>query len=319
MRQAPNQTLAADRRVFVVGAGLPGGGADMARCLGRIISETWGWEFVAVALSPEEEAPSVWPDESQGSKIALEEMKQQARREDILVCNPSFSQFLLGLSFPGKKLMYVQGVNTFEVLDGFFDKYVAASPFVKNFILRTYGMELPVIPPFIHHDHGPALMPVWEARPAHSTVFGLKAQGRRFFDHFNAVMATRHPSARYEATIIPERTPHRAFLEILAGHRHFLWLAPVEGFGLPPLEAMMCGASVAGFHGGGGSYFRPGENALVCGYPDFHRLADLFAQLLADETLARKLAENGKRTAAAYTFERFRRAWIETLSPWLDP
>lgn len=319
MRQAPKQTLASDRRVFVVGADLPGGGAYMARCLGRIISATWGWEFVAVALSPEEEAPSVWSDEGQGSKIALEEMKQQARREDVLVCNPSFSQLLLGLSFPGKKLMYVQGVNTFQVLDGFFDKYVAVSPFVRDFILRAYGMELPVIPPFIHHDHGPASMSAWEARPAGSTVFGLKAQGRRFFDHFNAVMATRHPSARYEATVIPENTPHRAFLEILAKHRHFLWLAPVEGFGLPPLEAMMCGASVAGFHGSGGSYFRPGENALVCGYPDFHRLADLFAQSLADEALARRLAENGKRTAAAYTFARFRRAWIETLSPWLVP
>lgn len=86
MRQAPNQTLASERRVFVVGADLPGGGAYMARCLGRIISETWGWEFVAVAPSPEEETPSVWPDEGQGSKIALEEMKQQARHTCVCAC-----------------------------------------------------------------------------------------------------------------------------------------------------------------------------------------------------------------------------------------
>ena len=52
---------------------------------------------------------------------------------------------MLGLSFPGEKLMYVQGVNTFEILDGFFDKYVASSLFVREFILRTYGMAIPVI------------------------------------------------------------------------------------------------------------------------------------------------------------------------------
>ena len=102
MRQAPNQPLASDRRVFVVGADLPGGGAYMARCLGKIISATWGWKFVAVTLSPEEEAQSVWPDEGPGSRIALEEMKQQARREDILVCNPSFSRFCWVCPFRGR-------------------------------------------------------------------------------------------------------------------------------------------------------------------------------------------------------------------------
>ena len=247
---------------------------------------------------------------------------RQAGRRDVLVCNPSFSDRMPGLSFPGLKLMYVQGVNTFRVIDGFFDKYVAVSPFVAAFMRRTYGMALPVIAPFIHHDHRPRPLPAWKDRPQRSVVVYLKdtTLEQQFFDHFMSVLNARHPGVAFPVARIPANTPHREFLRILSGYRYFLWLSAVEGFGLPPLEAMSCGAVAVGFHGGGGSSYcraRWRRNALMCGYPDFRRLADLFAKLLSDDTLARKLARRGRRTAAGYTFEKFRNAWIEELAPLL--
>ena len=310
------------RRVFVVGARVPSGGTYMAYHVGRIIHEEWGHELVAVEVAPEAERHTVWSYEHLRATTTLDALARQAGPRDVLVCSPSFSVHMPGLTFPGLKLMYVQGVNTCKVIDGFFDKYVAVSPFVAAFLRRTYGMAPPVIAPFLHHDHRPERLTAWEERPERSVVVSLKveAHGERFLDHFRSVLDARHPGVAFAPTRIPPNTPHREFLRILSGCRYFLGLSAVEGFGLPALEAMSCGAATAGFHGGGGtSYFTGGwrKNALVCGYPDFPRLADLFARLLSDDALARKLARRGPRAAAAYTYSRFRRAWIEELGPHL--
>ena len=306
------------KRVFIMGAHIPNGGTYMAYQLGRMVCETWGHEFIAVEIDPELETHSVWSYEHRSRKATLGEMAQQAGRNDLLIANPSFSDSMPGLSFPGKKLMYVQGVTTFAVLDGFFDKYVATSHFVREFVLRTYGMALPVIAPFIHHDHSPNPLPAWNDRPECSVAVGLKQLGDRFLDHFRTVVKTSYPDLEFSTTIIPNNTPHGSLLRILSESRYFLSLSAVEGFGLMPLEAMMCGAATVGFHGCGGDYFRHGENALVCGYPDFQQLAELLARLLADDSLALKLSRNGERTASGYTFERFRNAWVEELAPLLD-
>ena len=305
------------KRVFVLGAHIPNGGTYMAYQLGRIVSEKWGHELVAVEIDPGLETHSIWRYEHRNQKVTLGEMAQQAGRNDVLIANPSFSNYMPGLSFPGKKLMYVQGVTTFAILDGFFDKYVAVSHFVREFVLRTYGMALPVVAPFIHHDHLPNPLPTWKDRPERSVAVGLKQHGDRFLDYFSAVVKTGYPDLEFSTTIIPNNTPHPSLLGILSENRYFLSLSAVEGFGLVPLEAMMCGTATVGFHGCGGDYFRNGENALVCGYPDFRRLADLFAGLLSDDALARELVRYGRRTAAGYTFEKFRNAWIEELAPLL--
>lgn len=319
MNPVPEQK--APGRVFVVGAYIHNGGTYLAYRIGRLICEKWGYEFTSVEISPGEGDHSVWSYECRNSKVTMAEMMQKAGRNDILICNPSFSDFMLGLSFPGRKLMYVQDVKTYGILDGFFDKYVAVSPFVGEFLLRTYGKVVPVIEPFIHHDHLPDRMPAWEDRPERSVVVGFKAHGDRFLDYFNAVMKSDYPEVEFSATMIPPLTPQRDFLRIISEHRYFLWLSAVEGFGLPPLEAMMCGTPVAGFHGGGGnSYFRSGweKNALVCGYPDFRQLAALFTKLLSDDSLAARLSRRGRKTASAYTYERFRNAWVRELVSFLE-
>ena len=289
----------------------------MAYHLGRIIHEEWGHDLVSVEISPEMERHSVWSYDCIARTVTWEDMKRQAGCRDVLVCNPSFSDRSPGLSFPGLKLMFVQGMNTFSVIDGFFDKYVAVSPFVAAFMRRTYGMALPVIAPFIHHDQLPRVLPAWEDRP-NGSVMVLDKSG--FYDHFMSVLNAKHPGVAFSETHVPLDTPHCEFLRIMSRNRYLLQLSALEGFGLPALEAMMCGTAVVGFHGGGGrSYYLAGwrENAFMCGFPDFRRLADLFVKMLSDDARAKRLARRGRRTAAGYTYEKFKRAWIKELTPLL--
>ena len=76
-----------------------------------------------------------------------------------------------------------------------------------------------------------------------------------------------------------------------------------EGFGLPPVEAMACGAAVvstpvpavAEVVGAGAAMFTPG---------DVDGLADTLRELLADEERRFELAERGKRAVAQLTWDR---------------
>lgn len=81
----------------------------------------------------------------------------------------------------------------------------------------------------------------------------------------------------------------------------FLATGYPEGFGLPPLEAMACGAAVVGFTGGGASEFmRDGETALVAEDGDCEDAARKLLQLLNDEPLKERLRDEGSRTAQLY-------------------
>jgi len=86
-----------------------------------------------------------------------------------------------------------------------------------------------------------------------------------------------------------------------------------EGFGLPPLEAMACGAPVVLTDSGGvREYARHGENCLMVPPRDPGALANAMARVLTDATLAERLRRNGPPTAARFkwdsTVDRFEQA-----------
>lgn len=77
-----------------------------------------------------------------------------------------------------------------------------------------------------------------------------------------------------------------------------------ESFGLPPLEAMACGAPVVMADARATSqYARPGENCLMTPARKPDLLAQAILQVLSDPQLEARLRQRGPETASQFTWE----------------
>jgi glycosyltransferase involved in cell wall biosynthesis len=77
-----------------------------------------------------------------------------------------------------------------------------------------------------------------------------------------------------------------------------------EGLGIPPLEAMACGAPVVlTDQRGARDYAVDGENCLMVPVRCPERVAQAVVRILTDSHLASRLREGGLRTAADYRWE----------------
>ena len=79
------------------------------------------------------------------------------------------------------------------------------------------------------------------------------------------------------------------------------WL---EGFPLPPLEAMACGTPVVTTSVGTEDYALDGLNALVVPSRQPDALAKSILQLLKDDSLREALTQEGLRTADQFSWDR---------------
>ncbi len=99
---------------------------------------------------------------------------------------------------------------------------------------------------------------------------------------------------------------------LLSGCLCFAYMSRYEGFGLPPLEAMSCGAPVAAARatslpevvGDGGVLLEPGDRA---------GLAAVFVELLADPAKGAALRESGLRRARAFSWKRCADAIVDDV------
>jgi hypothetical protein len=300
-------------KTFVIGGYTPRGGTYMAYHLGRILFEKFGREAVIVKTGDETSSNGIFSYSHIFESIRLGELPAAAHKDDILIVNPSFSDFLLGLRFPGKKLMYIQDFKTFRVIDGFCDNYVSVSRCVKHFINHVYNIDTPVIPAFIRHDLIPPPTP-WLERPANRVLAVGKLHFSEFLQVFLNTMGTRHPDLKFEV-VTNARLPHGEVLKKMNENRYLLSLSACEGFGLQPLEAMACGCAVAGFSGcGGREYMRDGINCEYTEYPDFAGLADRLANLLREPDRAASIASQGSVDAKEYDLKTFEQRWIDYFS-----
>lgn len=97
----------------------------------------------------------------------------------------------------------------------------------------------------------------------------------------------------------------------------YLQLSWYEGFGLPPLEAMACGAAVAVSNRGALPEVS-GPGALVVDPEDLSRAAQALLALLGDSDRRRTLAESGQRHAAQFTWKRYAQDMLEVYREALD-
>jgi hypothetical protein len=309
-------SLANIKKVFVMGGYIPNGGTYMAYHLGHILNRRFGYECLVVRYNDEEpqnvfEYPAFYP------MVGLDAMEKSIGKNDILVVNPSFSHHCFGLRLECTKLMYIQDFKTFSVIDGFCNYYVCVSTHVQNFIHTTYGFRPPVIPAFIHTERIPSAIP-WQQRPENVVFVAGKHYFSELLERFKKRMRERHPEAVYEL-VVSDRQRHADFLANLGKYRYFMALAPCEGFGLMPLEAMAAGCTVLGFHACGGlEFMTPGTNCQVAGYPDMDKVVDLAADLLKSPQEAAELAARGHQTAQAYSYADFEKRWTAFLDESLN-
>jgi glycosyltransferase involved in cell wall biosynthesis len=97
---------------------------------------------------------------------------------------------------------------------------------------------------------------------------------------------------------------------LYASCRALVYPSRYEGFGLPPLEAMSCGAPVIASRAHALAETL-GESALLVPVEDPAPLADAIARLLEDEPLRRRLSHAGRERAAQFSWTRAAR---ETLA-----
>lgn len=299
-------------KVFVFQAYCPAGGTYMAYHVGRILQQYFGCAVYGVGERPPD---SMFEYPLNLSTVSEADFLQMCGADDLLVCNPSFSSRQFGLRLPCRKLSYIQGINTFAVLDVFFDHYVFVSEWARSFVSTYYGISGNVIPALVSENFY-LPQPDWQQR---KPVFLLS---QRKFDgiHFQKLLEVY--AKKFPGLVIPHEVipilPQPELAERFRDLRYYLSLDAMEGFGLPMLEAMASGCAVAGWDSGGSrEYARHGENAMLARYGDFETLADHIHFLLNNADEARLLGCAGTLAAKRFDVARFDAAWVSELSGFL--
>ncbi|MBI5833302.1 MAG: glycosyltransferase family 4 protein [Armatimonadetes bacterium] len=97
---------------------------------------------------------------------------------------------------------------------------------------------------------------------------------------------------------------------LYAGATAFLFPSLVEGFGLPPLEAMAAGVPVVGSTCGAVAEV-VGDAGLLADPADSNAWAEAMVQVTEDDDLRTRLVARGRDRAAQYTWDRTARLTIE--------
>src|SRR5260221_14481953 len=114
MRSQP--IASSTRRAFVVGPYLSYGGAHMAYHLGRMLHLDYGFDIVAVTVGDESGDNGIFRYDGKFPRISASDMQRQIDDPDILIANPSFSNYLFGPRLPGSKLIYIKQLNKSALL-----------------------------------------------------------------------------------------------------------------------------------------------------------------------------------------------------------
>ncbi|HOC73080.1 MAG TPA: glycosyltransferase family 1 protein, partial [Candidatus Hydrogenedentes bacterium] len=99
-----------------------------------------------------------------------------------------------------------------------------------------------------------------------------------------------------------DHVPDTDLPALLGGAAGFVWPSLMEGFGLPVLEAMACGAPVVTSRTSSLPEVT-GDAALLVDPLDTEALSDAMRRLATDEALRGRLSAEGVKRAAHFTWE----------------
>ncbi len=128
----------------------------------------------------------------------------------------------------------------------------------------------------------------------------------RFIVFDGAHPATVPPFVEPFSRVAPDAGLRHDLVDFYSFSDVFVFPSLVEGFGLPPLEAMACGAAVVVTNCGGVSeYARDRDNCLVVRPGHADDIARAVRSLLDDDALRRRIVAGGLETAPRYPVNRF--------------
>jgi hypothetical protein len=310
------ETKTMELTVFVMEPYVPNGGTFMAYHLAKLLCENYGFNGVAVGHTMPDHG--IMSYHRQFPLISPDLLPQEIGLHDVLIANPSFSNFHLGLKCRGRKLMYVQGFNTFALIDRRFNHYVAVSGVVQRLLSGVYDIDAPIIPPFIDTSDFSS-GPLWADRKRGSILVSAKSPAI-YIERILTIFRTK--GFPLDITSSPSgKIPRAEWARLVGKHQYFLTLSPAEGFGLMPLEAMASGTVVMGFDGyGGRDYMRSGVNCAVVPYCDIEGLAERMIEALSDRNYAERLSAAGQLTASdpVYSYNNFCFSWRREIEVFLS-
>jgi glycosyltransferase involved in cell wall biosynthesis len=222
-------------------------------------------------------------------------------------------------NFPGNKVLFCQ--NHWYVFNGIEpdqswaeygirDVLVTSKP-IRDFVRRVMRVEPTLIPlsidPTVFHG-------AQNARCLQVAVMPRK--GGQHMGFIRGTARQLEPSLCDVPWIEIQGCNEGQVADIMRRSAFFLSTGFHEGFGLPPLEAMACGAIVVGFTGGGGADYATAENGFWVTDEDTIALAETLARALlayrsnADDARWRRVQQAGFATAGSYSPDSEARALI---------
>lgn len=306
------------KKVYVIGALLPAGGAYMAYHVGRLLHVHFGYRLVDVNVAPVER--ELFAYDIPIDSISLSKLEKEITNEDLLIVNPFYSNLMLGLRLPARKIMYVQDFRTFQILDCHFDLQVAVSGLVQRYLHGAYGITAPVIPAFVQLKQMPPTKP-WKERPPGSALVYMKNGSNEHkvaLQYLTDSLKQSAPEINLTNIMEGRNFGRQQLLKRIGEVRYLVNMSLAEGFGLVPLEAMAMGTLVTGVDGlGGRDFLKSGKNCMTGSVRDLRLLPGIVEKAFRDEKLATACASAGNKTAQGYGYGQFKKSWLKVLAHFL--
>lgn len=254
----------------------------------------------------------------------LTELRFSPSSNDVLVFPETLNGVLAELvqaDLPVKKVLYCQN-HYYALFNSIAPERMAELPFdavacqshvARNFLERVLHLkDVKIVPCVIDTD---LFRPLQKRMQVAFVPRKLPRESAAIHRIFNL----KYPAHASTAWVPIENRSERETAGVFGHSTIVLSLPFLESFGLVPLEAMACGAIVAGFDGYGGREYASRENGIWLPPDHLEEAADALAVLIQNLTrndgkIAR-MRDAGFATVARYSKEMARAALLDFYTP----